>query len=261
MTSTDPLRVLHITDPHLFADGSARLRGTVTSESLADVLRHVEDSGWRPDLVAMTGDVIQDDSRTAYERFRKLLAPLGLPVHCVPGNHDLPRLMQDALDHERFHYCATRIYGRWLIAGIDSTVEGAAAGRVSERELERLQAALEDTPAEHAAVCLHHPPLPVGSRWLDEVGLENGGQFLEGIAVSGKVRLVVFGHVHQAFEGTSGGMRILGTPSTCTQFELHSESYAVSDQPPAYRRIALSADGSVDTELVWLEEQRERTAH
>lgn len=251
--SMDPLKVLHITDPHLFAEAGVSLRGTVTNESLQAVLRHVEDSGWRADLVAMTGDVTQDDSRGAYERFRGLLAALGLPVYCVPGNHDLPGLMREVLDGEPFRYCEAGIHGRWLVAGVDSAVEGAAGGRVADPELERVRALLNDTRAEHALVCLHHPPVAVGSRWLDQVGLENGPQFLETIGESGKVRGVLFGHVHQEFEGMFDSIRIIGTPSTCTQFEIESEEYAVSDRPPAYRRVALHADGRVDAELVWIE--------
>lgn len=250
----DSLQVLHVTDPHLFAEAGAALRGTVTNESFKAVLRHVEVSGWRADLVAMTGDVVQDDSRGAYARFRDLVASLGLPVYCVPGNHDIPKLMQEVLGGEPlFRYCASGIHGRWLIVGIDTSVEGSPAGRVSAPELERVRQVLGTTRAEHALVCLHHPPLPVGSRWLDQVGLENGSEFLEAIAASGKARGVLFGHVHQAFEGAFGSIRIIGTPSTCTQFETGSDEYAVSDRPPAYRRVALHPDGSVESELVWVE--------
>lgn len=244
---------MHITDPHLFADSKASLRGTVTYDSLQSVLRHVADSGWQADLVAMTGDVIQDDSRAAYESFRDLLTPLGLPVYCVPGNHDVRPLMQEVLASEPFHYCASAVHGKWLIAGVDSCVEGSAAGRVAEGELERLGGVLGNTAALYAMICLHHPPLPVGSRWLDEVGLQNGDQFLRRAAVSGKVRIAIFGHVHQAFEGSHEAIRIVGTPSTCSQFKVASDVYAEDDRPPAYRRITLLPDGTVDTKLVWIE--------
>jgi Icc protein len=210
-------------------------------------------SGWAPDVIAMTGDIVQDDGRRAYERLRELMAPLGRPVHCVPGNHDRPALMRETLDGEPFRYCAVEEHGGWLVAGIDTSIEGAVGGRVEEAELERLREALDRTAAEHAVVCLHHPPLPVGSRWLDQSGLENGREFLETVAASGKVRLVLFGHVHQAFESRFGPVKIVGTPSTCSQFEPHSSEYAVSDAPPAYRRITLEAAGGVRDELVWVD--------
>jgi hypothetical protein len=27
-------------------------------------------------------------------------------------------------------------------------------------------------------ICLHHPPVPMHCKWLDSVGLDNGGEFL-----------------------------------------------------------------------------------
>ena len=47
---------------------------------------------------------------------------------------------------------------------------------------------------------LHHPPVALGSRWLDSVGMDNGDEALRRFAASGKVRLAIFGHVHQDFE-------------------------------------------------------------
>lgn len=250
--STDPVRILQITDPHLFADADASLRGRVTQATLQGVLDHIGESGWPADLVAMTGDVIQDDTRAAYERFRAMMTPIGLPIYCVPGNHDIRPLMQDVLDSEPFYYCDAVETNNWLIAGIDSCVAGTPAGRVEESELDRLDGLIAISRADHVMICLHHPPLPVGSAWLDEVGLQNGEQFLRRITASGKVRLAAFGHVHQAFDGTFESVRILGTPSTCRQFEVASDTFAVDDKPPAYRRIAVHADGTIDTELIWI---------
>ncbi len=200
----------------------------------------------------MTGDLIQDDTREAYERFRDFLVPLGRPVHCVPGNHDVRYLMQEVLCDDPFRYCAAAEIGNWLVIGIDSCLAGEAGGRVSEAELARLEQELAGTAAPHALVCLHHPPLPVGTKWLDQVGLANGSEFLHVAARSGKVRGALFGHVHQAFDRDFDGMRIVGTPSTCRQFLPGSDDFALDDKPPAYRHIVLGADGTIDTELIWL---------
>jgi Icc protein len=250
--ATDPVRVLHITDPHLFADSDSSLRGTATQQSLEQVLNHIKASAWPADVVAMTGDLIQDDSAAAYQRFCENFRGLNLPVHCVPGNHDIRDLMRPALNQPPFHYCDSVSLGNWLMIGIDSCLAKSAGGEVSEQEMSRLKQALDNTAAAHVLVCLHHPPLPVGSTWLDQVGLVNGESFLEEIGSSGKVRGVIFGHVHQEFDATHGNIRIIGTPSTCRQFMPGSDEFAVDDQPPAYRRICLHHDGQIDAELQWL---------
>jgi Icc protein len=249
--AVDPVRVLHFTDPHLFATADGSLRGRVTHATLQRVLEHYRKSGWSADHVQVTGDIIQDDTREAYVRFRETVRPIGLPVYCVPGNHDIRGMMCEELQDEQFHYCSSVEANNWLIAGIDSSMEGQAAGSLDSSELERLDTLVNNTGAEHVMICLHHPPLPVGSRWLDELALQNAEEFLEHANASGKVRLVVFGHVHQAFDDVYHSLRIIGTPSTCRQFAQDSDTFAVDQKPPAYRRIELYARGGVETEVVW----------
>jgi Icc protein len=251
-TSTPPVRILHVTDPHLFADADSSLRGTVTDVTLKAVLDHFQQSGWPADLVAMTGDVIQDDTAAAYDRFVKLMEPLGLPVYCVPGNHDVRALMREALSTPPFYYCESVTIRNWLVTGIDSCLRGEAGGRISDAELSRLDALLEQTTAEHVAICLHHPPLPMNSKWLDQVGLRNARDFLDLVGRAAKVRTTLFGHVHQAFDETYESIRIIGTPSTCRQFKPGSADFALDERPPAYRRVELFVDGSVESELVWV---------
>jgi Icc protein len=224
----------------------------VTYASLCSVLDHYRDNDWRADLVVVTGDLVQDDSAGAYEHFCQLLASLQLPVYCVPGNHDVRALMRDALAEPPFHYCASAESGNWLITGIDSCVTDHAGGHVEAAELARLDNEIASSRAENVMVCLHHPPVQMGSKWLDTVGMDNGAEFLERIAASGKVRLAIFGHVHQPYDAEHGGVSIVATPSTCRQFAQGSDDFAVDDNPPAYRRISLFADGKYDHELVWL---------
>lgn len=200
----------------------------------------------------MTGDLIQDDTPEAYQRFRDAFEPLGLPVHCVPGNHDIVPMMRDALDAPPFYYCDSYRRHDWLMLGIDSCKPGSAGGCISDAEMQRMVSLIAGSDAPHVLVCLHHPPVPVGSTWLDRVGLDNGPEFLRIAAATGRVRGCLFGHVHQAVEETHDGVQIIGTPSTCRQFKPGSEDFALDDRSPAYRRVLLHDDGSIEHELVWV---------
>jgi Icc protein len=211
----------------------------VTYSSLRSVIDHYCDSDWRADLAVVTGDLIQDDSAEAYAHFRDLLLALGLPVYCVPGNHDVRALMQKVLDGPPFHYCATVEAGNWRIIGIDSCVTGRAGGNIEPAELARLDNEIAGSGAANIMVCLHHPPVAMGSKWLDSVGLDNGDEFLQHVTTSGKVRLAIFGHVHQPYDAIHGGVRIIGTPSTCRQFAPGSDTFAVDDKAPAYPMPAM----------------------
>jgi Icc protein len=236
----------------LFAKADGSLRGTVTQQTLASVLAHLREANWPADLIAMTGDLIQDDTRGAYENFCQHFGSLGVPVLCIPGNHDVRELMREAVSAAPFSYCGTQRHGRWLIAGIDSCKEHSAGGFVAAEELARLNDIVARTDAAHVLVCLHHPPVPVGTAWLDTVGLNNGDEFLAALRLMKKVRGCLFGHVHQSYDQTIGGLRIIGTPSTCRQFLPGSDDFALDDRPPAYRRLCLLDDGSIEEELLWV---------
>ena len=47
-------------------------------------------------------------------------------------------------------------------------------------------------------------------------------------------------------------IQLIGTPSTCRQFKPNSDSFAMDNSPPAYRKIQLNNNGSIDTNVVWL---------
>jgi Icc protein len=93
----------------------------------------------------------------------------------------------------------------------------------------------------------------LGSRWLDRVGLQNADEFFAVIDRHPTVRGIVWGHVHQSYDGLRKGVRLLATPSTCAQFLPHAEEFALDRRPPGYRTLELKADGSILTDLVWVE--------
>jgi Icc protein len=250
----ESIRVLHLTDPHLFAEADGDLRGVVTQESLQRVLDHYEAGDWRADRTLITGDLIQDDSAEAYDRFRELLLPLNMRMHCVPGNHDIRDLMRPICSRPPFSYCATEEVHDWLLLGLDSCIKGNAGGEIAADEFERLDRIVSESSAKHIMICLHHPPVPMGSAWLDTVALKNGDELLKRLQAAERVRLLVFGHVHQPYDAEHLGIQVIGTPSTCSQFMPGSDDFALDDRPPAYRRITLNSDGSSSSELVWVEE-------
>lgn len=218
------------------------------------MLRHYQNGDWRAERAVITGDLVQDDSAEAYTRFRDMLLPLNMRMHCLPGNHDVRKLMREVCCKPPFSYCATEEINNWLLIGVDSCVTGTAGGTVSDSELQRLSDAVASSDAEHVMVCLHHPPVTMGSAWLDSVGLENATGFLRHVDRLERVRLIVFGHVHQAYDAVHDGIRIIGTPSTCSQFTPHSDTFAVDSRPPAYRRLKLYGDGNCETEIVWVDD-------
>ena len=252
MGAKSAVRLTHLTDPHLYGGESELLRGIATLPSLEATLAHARRRDWPPDALLVTGDLVQDDP-AGYAHFRRVLGSSPVPVLCLPGNHDEPQAMRRELDCAPFVIGGAVDLGLWRIVLLDSTIPGSAAGRLGADSLAALQSALAEAPQRHALVCLHHHPVPMASRWLDRVGLQNADEFLDVIDRHPNVRGIVWGHVHQSYDALRKGVRLLATPSTCAQFLPHSEQFALDRRPPGYRTLELRADGSLVSELVWIE--------
>ena len=245
--------LLHVTDLHLCADEGARLRGV---QPLASLRRTLEQAlaltrargsprmpSWSPAMWSMT---IQ-----AVALFRRI-HPAGVPVCCIPGNHDQPAAMARALAAPPFVCGGHLDLPGWRVVQLDSTVPGQDGGHLAPAQLQLLERALASA-ATPVLVCLHHHPVPMASDWLDRIGLDNAAQFFDILDAHPGVRGVVWGHVHQAYDAQRHGVRLLATPSTCAQFLPHSHDFAVDSRPPAYRTLELTPDGALDTELHWVD--------
>lgn len=248
-----PLRILHITDPHLHAERNGRLRGVATDDTLVACLQHAGASARKPDAILATGDLVQDESRAGYVRFRELVGRFGVPVYCLPGNHDDPVVMADVLSAPPFQFCGTARHGDWTLVMLNTFAAKDDGGRLAASELAALEGALARLETAHYLVALHHHPLPMGSAWLDSVPLRNPAEFLAVCDRYPRLRAVVWGHVHQASDRERRGVRLLSTPSTCAQFRPGSPTFALDDRPPGYRWLDLHEDGSIDTREVWVE--------
>ena len=248
------VQLLHLTDPHLFAQPGIELRGVDTHASLLSVVAAVKAEREQIDAIVATGDLVQDESRDGYRHFRRILESFDVPVYCLPGNHDAPGMMREILDGDGFQYCGVGLFDEWFIPMLDTFWQGHAGGRLDENALSGLEATLEEFASKYALIALHHQPIPMGSRWLDRVGLTNAGRLAEIVERHRNVRGLLWGHVHQASDRGHGRVRLMSTPSTCAQFLPDSAEFAVDSRPPAYRWLELHPDGGISTRVVWLED-------
>jgi Icc protein len=254
MTRKDSsVTILQITDTHLHAAADSRMRGVTTYATFLAVLERAQrDPRWPVDAILATGDIVQDESRAGYERFRAALEPLGVPVYSIPGNHDDPKLMGEILASGSFQLGGELRHGAWSIVLLSTFLAGEDAGGLGPARLQGLRQALAAHSGQHLLVAMHHHPLPMGSTWLDGVALRDAQVFWDIIDANPSVRGVVCGHVHQAADRMRKGVRFLSTPSTCAQFLPGSEFFALDDRPAGMRWIQLHADGRIESEVAWV---------
>jgi Icc protein len=94
---------------------------------------------------------------------------------------------------------------------------------------------------------------------MDALMLENGNTLMDLLQTRGNgTRVVVFGHIHQAFDATVGRVRVLGAPATSCQFEPQSPTFRRSVLPPGYRWLELHPDGRFHTGVSYLDAIHEK---
>ncbi len=160
------MRILQITDSHLYADPEQCLAGVNTQKSFIGVLDGALTQFSNPDLILATGDLVHDASKAGYRRLGKAFEQTGVPTYCLAGNHDDPTLMADSITAAHISFPKTAIWGNWLLVLLNSSHPPHPGGHLGGDELAALQQSLESHPNHHALICMHHHPVPMGSRWL-----------------------------------------------------------------------------------------------
>jgi Icc protein len=248
------VRLVQFTDLHVVGNPAQRLRDMNTLDTLRATLAHAHARFDAPDAILLTGDLVHDDAG-GYEHVATAFADSTVPVYCIPGNHDLPEQMRVALAHPPFQVGGAAVLGQWIIVLLDSFVpNNAGEGQLGAAQLQSLDNTLASHSDKHALICVHHHPIKMRSEWLDSFGLNDAEAFQATIARHRNVRGIAWGHVHQSLDLFSNGIRYMATPSTCAQFKPRSVEFAIDEmKPPGYRVLELMPDGTIATEVVWVD--------
>ena len=129
------VRVLQLTDCHLFADPNRDLLGVKTSESMDAVIDAVLEQNFDFDFVAVTGDLSQDYSLRSYEHFAQKIARLQKPVFFLPGNHDDGPLMYRIFDKLGVNIAKNVITKKWQYIFLNSEVYAVENGWISHDKI------------------------------------------------------------------------------------------------------------------------------
>jgi 3',5'-cyclic-AMP phosphodiesterase len=176
-------------------------------------------SGVDADALLVTGDLADHGAAAEYETVHGLLAPLGLPLYVLPGNHDDRAALRGCFDvpgegAAPVQY-AVDIGGLRLVV-LDTQRPGHDDGELDGGRLAFAEEALAgDTPT---LLAMHHPPATTGVAGWDDVGLAAAGRERLAAAVAGSaVSGIVAGHLHCTVTARLAGRPVLTIPSTYVQ--------------------------------------------
>lgn len=83
--------------------------------------------------------------------------------------------------------------GNWRVVLLDSSIPGAVPGYLEEDQLELLRRAIDSAGERFLLVSFHHHPVPIGSDWMDPIGLRNPQALFDLLAPYPQVRCLLWG--------------------------------------------------------------------
>lgn len=242
--------LLHITDTHLYENSATLLKGISPQESFAAVLAHAQRKFPSPDSIILGGDMAQDETTETYLRIADMLQGWQAPFMVTPGNHaNITALNNILIPALAAHsgYSQSLQLQNWQVITLNSHTQGKVSGLLGDDELTKLDRLLAEIQSRHTLIALHHQPVPIASRWLDEIGLDDRQQLWNVIDRHAHVRVLLCGHIHQEFDSVHNHVRVIGTPSSCVQFRPRHDVFALDGVSPGYRWLKLQPDGGIDT--------------
>jgi 3',5'-cyclic AMP phosphodiesterase CpdA len=195
--------IAQVTDTHIKAAGRLAYRKVDSAAKLRDCVAHLNRLDPRPDIVLLTGDLVDLGKPEEYVLLREILAPLDMPMYAIPGNHDERGALRRAFadhgylprDSEFLHY-ALEDYPVRLI-GLDTVVPGEQRGELCAQRLQWLEAQLRRAPERPTVLFMHHPPFVTGLANMDWQNCHNGEALGALLERHRQVIRVLCGHVHR----------------------------------------------------------------
>jgi 3',5'-cyclic AMP phosphodiesterase CpdA len=231
-------------------------QGLVNSNAMFEAaISHINQLHPRPDVVLLSGDIVDEGSPAEYDAARGMLAKIVPPLLVIPGNHDEPEAFRRCFaDHAYLptsgplHFISGD-HGPVRILGLDVTVAGQHHGDMDDAAVDWLEEALSRDPERPTIVMMHQPPFASGIPYIDKYCCRRGDRLAQVIDRFPAVERILCGHIHRFMQVRFGGTMLCTAPSTTTAIALRmwpdaeAASYV---EPPAL----LLHRWSLDTGLV-----------
>jgi Icc protein len=208
------VKVIQISDTHLSKNSNYRIYGLVnTTQTFLDVVNAIKEE--KPDFVIATGDLSQDGSPESYQRLKEQLQTLDCDVFTIPGNHDIPEIMNNNLIDKNIKFTQYKQTTEGTFIFCNSRKENFDTGFISKEELVSLERSL--TSFDDCIIVIHHHFVKLNA-FIDKYILENHEEFNALLhKYKAKIKLCITGHVHNTYHLEKKGIAIHNSLSTCIQ--------------------------------------------
>lgn len=243
--------IAHLSDPHLRAQGDL-YQGLVDSNAMFDqAIETLTALDPAPDIVIISGDLVDHGQEEEYETVKKALCRLRQPVFAIPGNHDNrqafkgcfaptgqfdPTKISALQDNSPAHFVARNDAWPVQIIGFDITVPDHHHGDMDDAACAWLRQTLAERPDLPTILMMHQPPVDCGIACIDAYKCRQGDRLAEIVSAHNNIERILCGHIHRFMQMRFANTILMTAPSTTTAIalRLHPDAEPASCvEPPA----------------------------
>ncbi|MCW2487852.1 metallophosphoesterase [Candidatus Symbiopectobacterium sp. NZEC127] len=245
------MRILHLTDTHLFSDKSGDVQAKMHHERFINFINHFNKNRklLNVDSVIVTGDISHDGSAISYDVFFENMDSLSIPYAVLPGNHDDLGNLDTAIKIAKHTVAVEQLSNAsWALFGLNSVVPREDYGFINKDTLYKLREDLTDTTCENIAIFLHHHLVPVGTPLVDICKLMNSDDLLT-ICHDSPVKFIGTGHAHTLFQRKIDNILVSVSPALCSQWENGTSAVSIVNNS-GFSIIALDKSIFIETHFI-----------
>ncbi|GGX68886.1 3',5'-cyclic adenosine monophosphate phosphodiesterase CpdA [Litorimonas cladophorae] len=214
--------IAQITDLHIGFGGPNQT--CENTNRLKAVIAELNSLIAQPDLVLITGDLVEGGELWAYKNLKSELEHLNAPYYLALGNHDQRAAFQATFEDIPFtdgflQYTIENWPLRIVV--LDSLHEGRHGGAFCERRAKWLKETLAQDRDRPTLIALHHPPIETGIAWMTASKEDTWAQRLEGIiSEHNNIVQIISGHIHRTIFKRFAGTLVSVTQAVAPQVKL-----------------------------------------
>ena len=191
--------IAQLTDLHIGFSGEGQF--CQNSMRLREVIRELNNMVAMPDIVLLTGDLVETGEDWSYKKLKEQIKMIECPIFLALGNHDNRAVFQrnfpEVESNEGFvQYVIEDLPIRIIV--LDTLEEGLHGGGFCETRAAWLEATLASAPTRPTLIAMHHPPIETGIAWMttppDAVWAQ---RFIQTIKPYDNIVQVLAGHIHR----------------------------------------------------------------
>jgi 3',5'-cyclic-AMP phosphodiesterase len=237
--------IAQVTDVHLGFEPNNPAE--FNRQRLDQVIRKLKTTDPVPDMLIISGDLVDRGDVESYNRLRTVVDDCGFPVWLCLGNHDMrdnfSMVFPEIPVNDGFVQYEVKTESLRILL-LDTLEEGRHGGAFCEIRANWLDERLSEQPDMPTLLVMHHPPVDAGIEWMATDSREPWvARFSDAIDGHRQVVGIICGHLHRPISSIWKGTSIVVCASSAPQTALDlspinaddpdSRAMIIAD-PPAY---------------------------